>query len=56
LVKPKNFIKCPLCNEQITLRVDKHGNPYTYCNDCGMQMFIRKQEGIDKLKKLSEKG
>jgi hypothetical protein len=33
-------------------RVDKNGKPYFVCNPCGIQMFIRKQHGIELLEKL----
>ncbi|MBA7680747.1 hypothetical protein ES703_89068 [subsurface metagenome] len=52
MVKRKTYVRCPLCNEWIVVRIDKNGKPYTYCNDCGVQMFIRKKEGIDRLKKM----
>lgn len=46
-------IACPLCGRPIEIRLDKkHGKPYSICDPCGLQMFIRRKQGIDKLADL----
>lgn len=42
---------CPLCNEPLPLRIDKKGKPYVMCPSCGIQMFVRYEKGIERLKK-----
>jgi transcription elongation factor Elf1 len=47
---------CPLCEQKTLIKVtnkDKYGKnkiPYIVCNDCGVQMFIRYDKGIERLK------
>ncbi len=43
---------CPLCKEHLEVRLDvKHGKPYVICNPCGVQMFVRREKGIELLNK-----
>lgn len=45
-----NQVACPLCGRPIEIRLDKkHGKPYCICDPCGLQMFIRRTQGIEKL-------
>ena len=48
-LKDKTY-KCPFCEEKIEIRFDKRkGNPYCQCNECGMQLFVRREAGIKKM-------
>ena len=47
-----NQFKCPLCSEFRQLYLTKKEKHYLICNDCGVQLFIRKEEGINRLKKI----
>lgn len=43
---------CPLCGEGLGIRLDvKHGKPYVICDSCGVQMFVRRKRGIERLEK-----
>lgn len=47
---------CPLCERVLDIRITNKGGfgknrvPYIVCNDCGVQMFIRYDKGIERLK------
>ena len=41
---------CPTCSRKIIVKYDKKGKPYIVCDDCGVQVFIRKREGIALMK------
>ncbi len=43
---------CPLCEEPLDIRMSTKARPYVICNDCGLQLFIRYDKGIKRLKKL----
>ena len=40
----------------IPLQLTFKRKPYLTCNDCGLQLFIRGQTGIERLQKLISKG
>jgi len=46
------FLPCFLCSKQLEKRADKHGKPYFVCDPCGIQLFVRKKYGIEKLQQL----
>jgi predicted nucleic acid-binding Zn-ribbon protein len=46
------FLPCFLGGEKLERRIDKNGKPYFVCNNCGIQLFIRKSHGIELLDKL----
>jgi len=46
---------CVLCNKALDKRTDKNGKPYFICDPCGTQFFVRRQEGISRLKALMKK-
>ncbi len=48
LFKDKLF-PCPLCEKDLNIKLSKKNKPYIICDYCGIQLFIRKQEGIKKL-------
>jgi chaperonin cofactor prefoldin len=45
-------LPCFLCGKQLDQRTDKNDKPYFICNPCGMQIFIRRELGIQKLEEL----
>lgn len=50
-------LNCPLCKEKVEIRLDeKHQKPYLICNPCGVQLFIRREDGINRLKNKIENG
>lgn len=48
------FLPCILCGIKLEKRSDKHAKPYFVCDSCGIQLFVRKQQGIARLEKLFE--
>ena len=46
------FLPCFLGGEKLEKRTDKNGKPYFVCNNCGIQLFVRKAHGIELLEKL----
>jgi hypothetical protein len=47
-------IPCVLCGEKLRKKTDKNGKPYFICDPCGMQLFIRRKQGINNLGELIE--
>jgi chaperonin cofactor prefoldin len=45
-------LPCILCGKQLDQRTDKNKKPYFICDPCGIQLFIRRQQGIEKLAQL----
>ena len=43
------FLPCFLCGKKLIKRTDKHGKPYFVCDPCGIQLFIRRKQGIELL-------
>jgi chaperonin cofactor prefoldin len=46
------FLPCILCGDKLDQRTDKNGKFYFMCDPCGTQFFIRRKQGIEKLKEL----
>ncbi len=46
---------CPLCKDLLEIKLSKKHLPYFICESCGVQMFIRYENGAKRLKKLVEK-
>lgn len=46
------FLPCFLCGRKLEKRSDKHSKPYFVCDGCGIQLFVRKKHGIERLDKL----
>ena len=42
------YFPCPICNKKLLVKFTKKSKPYIICNSCGIQMFIRNKEGINK--------
>lgn len=47
---------CPLCGEGLDVRETKKGKPYVICDPCGVQLFVRGKQGIQRFKELVGKG
>ena len=45
---------CLLCGKMLGQRTDRNGKPYFVCDPCGIQLFIRRQAGIERLARLTE--
>jgi DNA-directed RNA polymerase subunit RPC12/RpoP len=48
----KRVFPCCICGTPLAVRETKKGKPYVICNQCGMQMFVRIEPGIDKFEAL----
>ncbi len=42
-------LPCPCCGQVMSPRRTHKGKPYYICDPCGVQLFIRTQEGIERL-------
>jgi len=38
-----------LCTRKLEKRTSKRGKPYFVCDFCGIQLFVRRKQGIDRL-------
>lgn len=45
-------LPCPVCSERLPVRVAKSKKPYFVCEGCGMQLFVRRRDGIESLSHL----
>lgn len=45
-------LPCFLCICKLEQRISKRGKPYFVCDSCGMQIFIRRKQGIERLQEL----
>jgi len=45
-------LPCLLCGCNLEKRTSKNGKPYFVCDACGIQLFVRRKQGIEKLCKL----
>src|ERR1700687_3085552 len=52
LTNGRYFLPCFLCGAKLEKRTDKHRQPYFVCNPCGIQLFVRRQHGIELLATL----
>lgn len=46
------FIPCILCSATLEKRTSKTGKPYFVCDPCGIQLFVRRKDGIERLAAL----
>jgi hypothetical protein len=51
-VRSMPFLPCILCGNKLQKRTDKHNKPYFICDPCGIQFFVRRKQGIDRLENL----
>lgn len=49
-------LPCPVCGEGMALRVARTQKPYCHCDPCGLQLFVRGKDGIQRLKDLLASG
>jgi hypothetical protein len=49
---PTFFFPCPICSTLLDVRLSKKGRPYLTCDECGMQLFVRTDEGVRRFEKL----
>ena len=52
----KNSIPCVLCKDNLPVRTDKNNKPYFVCIPCGIQLFVRGQQGIGRLRQAVTSG
>ena len=45
-------LPCLLCGNELHERTDKNMKPYFICDPCGVQLFIRRKQGRENLKRL----
>jgi hypothetical protein len=45
-------LPCLYCSKKLEQRTDKHGHPYFVCDVCGVQTFVRGEQGIKNLAEL----
>lgn len=43
---PAFFFPCPVCSEPLPVRETKANKPYVRCDPCGVQLFVRGDDGI----------
>ena len=43
------FLPCVLCGGKLEKRVDKNSKPYFVCDFCGIQLFVRRKQGMELL-------
>ena len=46
------FLPCFLCGGKLEKRITKNDKPYFVCDPCGVQLFVRGKQGIERLDKL----
>jgi hypothetical protein len=46
------FLPCLLCGHRLEKRTSKNGKPYFVCDSCGIQLFVRRKDGIERLNAL----
>ena len=46
------FLPCLLCGNKLQKRTDKHNKPYFVCDPCGIQLFVRRKQGIERVYEL----
>src|SRR5713101_8580780 len=47
-----SFLPCFLCCRKLEKRTSKSGKPYFVCDPCGIQFFVRRKDGIERLDAL----
>lgn len=43
-------LSCPACGDPMENRPTHAGKPHYVCNPCGTQLFVRREEGIERLR------
>lgn len=39
---------CPVCGDPVPVKLTHRGKPYWQCDPCGVQVFVRRKEGIER--------
>jgi hypothetical protein len=52
----EDWFPCPLCQGLVAVKSSKRGKPYVVCDLCGVQPFVRKLEGIRRLRLILSSG
>ena len=52
LTLEKREIPCFLCGKALDIRRDKRNKSYFICDPCGVQAFVRRRAGIERLYKI----
>jgi DNA-directed RNA polymerase subunit RPC12/RpoP len=47
-----SFLPCILCGKRLEKRMSRYGKPYFVCDPCGIQLFVRRRQGIDRLEEF----
>lgn len=47
---------CPICREPRDIRLSKTDRPYLVCDGCGVQLFVRGDTGIRRLRSILRDG
>ena len=47
-----SFLPCFLCGRRLEKRTSKTGKPYFVCDPGGIQIFVRRQDGIERLEEF----
>jgi transcription elongation factor Elf1 len=50
---PKKF-SCPVCGELCEVKNSKKEKPYYFCDSCGVQVFIRGKDGVNRFMEFVE--
>jgi len=45
-------LPCFLCGKELDQRTDKNGKAYFICDPCGVQLFVRRKQGMENLDRL----
>ncbi len=46
--KHRTTAPCPVCETPLPVRFTHRGKPYLVCDPCGVQVFVRRKEGIER--------
>jgi hypothetical protein len=46
------FVPCILCGSNLEKRISKNRKPYFVCDPCGIQLFVRRKAGIERLEEF----
>ena len=49
-----NSLPCWLCGKTLDIRSTKGGKLYVVCDPCGLQCFVRREQGMQRLNRLAK--
>ena len=50
----RNRCRVPFPRKDVRVKRTHRGKPYWQCDECGVQVFVRRQEGIGRLEEADE--